>query len=122
MVRGGREVILGSFKDPAFGTILMFGLGGVFVEYFKDVSFGLHPLYRTEAERMIRTLRAYPLLCGARGQDPVALEVMVEALLRLSQLVGDFPQIDQVDVNPFMACPAPNQSVAVDVRVRATFV
>lgn len=121
MVRGGREVILGSFKDPAFGAILMFGLGGVFVEYLKDVSFGLHPLYRAAAERMIRSLRAYPLLCGARGQEPVAFEVLVEALLRLSQLVGDFPQIEQVDVNPFMACPVPDQSLAVDVRVRATF-
>jgi acetyltransferase len=120
MVRGGREVILGSFKDPAFGTILMFGLGGIFVEYLKDVSFGLHPLHRAEAERMIRSLRGYPLLSGARGQDPVAFEVLVEALLRVSQLVGDFPQIDQVDVNPFIACPAPEPSLAVDVRVRAT--
>jgi len=120
MVKGGREVILGSFKDAAFGTILMFGLGGVFVEYLKDVSFGLTPLHRAEAERMIRTLRAYPLLRGARGREPVAIDVLVEALLRLSQLVDDFPQIEQVDVNPLMACPAPEPSLAVDVRVRLT--
>ena len=118
MVRGGREVILGSFQDPQFGPLLMFGLGGVFVEYLKDVTFRIHPIYRWDAEEMIRSIRGFPILEGARGAEPVDLDVLAEGLLRLSRLVGDFPQVDQVDINPFMAGPTKERCLAVDGRVR----
>jgi acetyltransferase len=118
MVQGGREVILGMFHDPQFGPLLMFGLGGVFVEYLRDVTFGLHPIGRHDAEAMIAALRGRQLLEGARGGAPVDKEALVDALLRLSRLVGDFPQLEQVEVNPFLACPRGRPSLAVDARVR----
>ena len=118
MVKGGREVILGMCQDAQFGPLLMFGLGGVFVEYLKDVTFGIHPISHHDAEEMIRSLRGRRLLEGARGAPPVDRRRLVEGLLRLSQLVGDFPKVDQIDINPFMACPRGRRSLAVDARVR----
>ena len=118
MVRGGREVILGMFQDIQFGPLLMFGLGGIFVEYLKDVTFGIHPISRYDAEGMIDGLRGRELLRGARGGRPVDRRLLVDALLRLSQLVGDHPQIEEIDINPFLACPQGEASLAVDARVK----
>jgi acetyltransferase len=118
MVQGGQEVILGSFHDPKFGPLLMFGLGGIYVEYLKDVTFGLHPLHRGSAREMIQSIRGRALLEGARGNPPVDLEILENSLLRLSKLMGDFPQLDQVDINPFIACPAGKPSLAVDARAK----
>jgi len=118
MVRNATEIILGSFQDPKFGPLLMFGLGGIHVEYLKDVTFGMHPITRYDAQEMIRSIRGHALLQGARGKPAVNLEVVEDALLRLNQLVGDFPEIDQVDINPFMACPHGESSLAVDARVK----
>mgnify|MGYP001143178086 CR=1 FL=1 len=98
MVRGGREVILGSFQDRQFGTLLMFGLGGIFVEAMKDVAFRIHPITDLDAREMIASIRGYPLLQGFRGEKGVNLRFLEEMLLRLSQLLADFPQIEQVDV------------------------
>ncbi len=118
MVRNATEIILGSFQDPKFGPLLMFGLGGIHVEYLKDVTFGMHPITRHDAQEMIRSIRGYALLQGARGKPAVDLEVVEDALLRLNQLVGDFPEVEQVDINPFMACPHGESSLAVDARVK----
>jgi acetyltransferase len=118
MVQGATELILGTFQDPKFGPLLMFGLGGIHVEYLKDVTFGIHPITRYDAREMIDSIRGRALLEGARGKPAVDLEVVEDALLRLSQLVGDFPQVDQVDINPFMACPHGQASLAVDARAK----
>jgi acyl-CoA synthetase (NDP forming) len=118
MVQGGQEVILGSFHDPKFGPLLMFGLGGIYVEYLKDVTFGLHPLHRHSARDMIQSIRGAALLEGARGNPPVDRKVLEDSLLRLSKLMGDFPQLDQVDINPFIARPARRPSLAVDARAK----
>ena len=117
MVRGGREVILGSFQDRQFGTLLMFGLGGIFVEAMKDVAFRIHPITDLDAREMIASIRGYPLLQGFRGEKGVNRKLLEEMLLRLSQLLADFPQIEQVDVNPFIAGSEQDDSFAVDARI-----
>ncbi|MDX1388152.1 MAG: acetate--CoA ligase family protein, partial [Acidobacteriota bacterium] len=90
MVQGGKEVILGMTRDPQFGALLMFGLGGVFVEVMRDVEVRIHPLTDVEAKSMVERLRGYPLLAGSRGEPPVDVRFIQECLLRLSQLVTDF--------------------------------
>jgi acetyltransferase len=99
-IEGGKEVILGLKCDPRFGPLIMFGLGGIYVEVLKDVSFRVVPLSPNEAREMITELRNYPLLTGVRGEPPVDIEAIVDALLRLSRLSVDFPEIEEVDVNP----------------------
>ncbi len=117
MIRGGREVILGSFQDRQFGTLLMFGLGGIFVEAMKDVAFRVHPITDRDASEMILSLRGYPLLKGFRGEPGVNEKLLVEMLLRLSQLLSDFPDIEQVDINPFIVGGRRSESFAVDARI-----
>jgi acetyltransferase len=117
MIRGGREVILGSFQDRQFGTLLMFGLGGIFVEAMKDVTFRIHPITDRDAEEMIASIRGYPLLEGFRGEPGVDRKLLQEMLLRLSQLLSDFPAIEQVDINPFIAGSSRSDSFAVDARI-----
>jgi len=111
----GREVIIGMSTDPRFGPILMFGLGGIYVEALKDVTFRVHPVNRTDAEEMIRAIRGFPLLEGVRGEAGVDLEVLSEVIQRVSQLVGDHERISELDLNPFMALGS--GGVAVDARV-----
>jgi acetyltransferase len=118
MLRGGREVIFGVSQDPKFGPLAMFGLGGVFVEVLKDVAFKNMPLTDREAEEMIRAIKGYPLLSGFRGEKGVDQAVLQEMLLRLSQLVAEHPEIDALDVNPFIAAPTREGSAAVDARMR----
>ncbi|MBT3218360.1 MAG: CoA-binding protein [Proteobacteria bacterium] len=118
MVTGGTETIIGAVQDPMVGHLLMFGLGGVYVELMEDVVFRVHPLHDIDTKRMIREVRGFPLLEGYRGSAPVDLPKLEEALLRVSQLVGDFPEIAELDLNPFMAQPADRTSVCVDARVR----
>ena len=102
MGRKGREVILGMTRDPQFGPMLMFGLGGIFVEVMKDVTFYLAPITAEEAMQMLKGTRSYALLQGARGQAPVDLDAIASALQRISQLATDYPQIMELDINPFM--------------------
>jgi acetyl coenzyme A synthetase (ADP forming)-like protein len=118
MVKGGREVIFGVTHDPKFGPLAMFGLGGVYVEVLKDVTFKIMPLTDREAAEMVRAVRGYPLLTGFRGEKPVDLATVEEMLLRLSQLVAEQPGIDALDVNPFIAGESREASAAVDARVR----
>lgn len=117
MSRPGREVILGMHRDPQFGPMLMFGLGGIFVEVMKDVSFYLAPITEDEALNMLQSTRSYELLRGARGENPVDLESIARALQRISQLVTDFPQIVEMDINPFIAGEVGTEPVVADVRM-----
>jgi acetyltransferase len=117
-VTGGREVILGMARDPQFGPLLMFGLGGIYVEVLKDVAFRIAPLAGAEAEAMIREVRAFPILQGVRGEAPADLAALVQDILRLSQLVTDFPEISEIDINPLFVKPAGEGTVALDARIR----
>jgi acetyl coenzyme A synthetase (ADP forming)-like protein len=114
----GREVILGVSRDPQFGSLLMFGLGGVYVEVLKDVSFRVAPITRLDAMDMIHEIRSYPLLAGVRGEKTSDIQAIVVCLLRLSQLVTDFPQIMELDINPLMVGEAGKGAIAVDCRMR----
>jgi acetyltransferase len=118
MVRGGHETILGLSHDPQFGPLLMFGLGGIFVEVMKDVVFRLLPLTDVEARDMVRSIRGYPILAGTRGGSRADEDFLVEAVLRLGQLAVECPEIDQVDMNPLIIGPTRDQSFVVDARVR----
>ena len=117
MVSGGREVILGMSRDPQFGPMFMFGLGGIYVEVLKDVSFRLAPLTKTDADEMIREIRSYGLLRGVRGEKPADVSAVADCLLRLAQLVNDFPQIMELDVNPLSVFEKGKGAVAIDARL-----
>ena len=118
MVPKGREVILGMTRDPQFGPMLMFGLGGIFVEVMKDVTFHLAPITQDEAMNMLMGTRSYKLLEGVRGDAGVNLAAIGEALQRISQLVTDFPQIAELDINPFIVGKLGEDSVAADARIQ----
>ncbi len=120
MVSGGREVIVGIAFDPGFGPLIMFGLGGVYVEALGDVAFRAHPVSDIDATEMIRQVKGYKLLEGVRGEKGVDFEVLEEVIERISQLVGDFPQITEMDINPFVAFEPGKRSMAVDARVLIT--
>jgi acyl-CoA synthetase (NDP forming) len=113
----GKEVILGMTRDKVYGPFIVFGLGGIYVEYLKDVSFGLPPLTNRDADRMIRGIRTYPLLEGVRGEPPRDLPALREAVLRFAQLVLDFDSIQEIDLNPIIALEAGKGYRAVDARV-----
>lgn len=114
-LQGGREVIVGMSTDPSFGPVLMFGLGGVYVEALKDVSFRVQPVTRFDAEEMIRSIRSFPLLKGVRGEQRSDLGILAEVIQRVSQLVGDHDRITELDINPFLSFP--HGGVAVDARI-----
>ncbi|HVC20986.1 MAG TPA: acetate--CoA ligase family protein [Vicinamibacterales bacterium] len=118
MTAGVTEVIFGSAADPQFGPLMMFGLGGVFVEVLKDVVFRVHPISDVDADDMIAAIKGYPLLTGARGLQPVNLAAIKETLLRLNQLLADFPEIQELDINPFFAAAAGAPSLAADARLQ----
>jgi len=103
MAPKGTEVIIGGLKDPQFGQTLMFGLGGVFVEILKDITFRIAPIEETDARSMITEIKAYPILKGFRGQDPVDQEAIVRILLDASKMLMDLPEVNQMDLNPIMA-------------------
>lgn len=115
---GAKETIVGMTMEPRFGPILMFGLGGVYVEVLRDVAFRVQPVSTVDAEEMLRSLRGFRILEGVRGEQGVDLERLVELVQRVSQLVGDNPEIREMDINPFLAYPAGEQSLAVDARFR----
>jgi acetate---CoA ligase (ADP-forming) len=117
MAPKGREVILGMTRDPQFGPMMMFGLGGIFVEVMKDVSFNLAPITKEEAMQMLTYTKSYELLKGIRGQDAVDIDAIATSLQYISQLVTDFPQIMEMDINPFMVGTVETPSVAADARI-----
>jgi len=117
MVMGGKEIIIGMNRDPQFGPLLMFGLGGIYVEVLKDVTFRVAPISSLEAKEMIREIRSYHLLQGVRGEQASDQEAIVDVLLRISQLVTDFPEIVEMDINPLLVCEVGQGAVAVDARL-----
>jgi acetyl-CoA synthetase (ADP-forming) len=102
MAPAGTEVIVGSIKDPQFGPALMFGLGGIFVEVLKDVTFRVAPITEDEATEMITEVKAYPLLKGYRNTPPADLKAITKILLNTSRLVMDHQEIKELDLNPIM--------------------
>ncbi len=118
MIPPGHEVILGAKRDPSFGPVLMFGLGGLYVELFKDVTFGLAPISRQGAQRMLRHVKAFKLLEGLRGSPPADVDNIQECIQRLGQLVADFPRISELDINPLIVGPKERGNTVADVRIR----
>ena len=117
MVKTGKEVILGMKREPHFGPLMMFGMGGTMVEVLKDVSFYLAPLTAEEALQMLVNTKTYQMLMGVRGQEGVDTGTIAEALQRLSQLATEFPQIKEVDINPYVVGPKGTAAIAVDARM-----
>ena len=115
MISQGREVILGAKRDPSFGPVVLFGLGGIYVEVFKETSLRVAPINRSEAEEMISELKTSSILKGVRGARPLDIEALVENLLRLSQLMMDFPEIEGIDINPVKVLE--KGAIAVDARI-----
>jgi acetyltransferase len=114
---GGTEVLVGMNRDPQFGPLVTFGLGGIYVETLKDVTFRLAPFTAKEAEAMLGEIRAHALLDGVRGQPPADKAAIIDALLRVGQLVQDFPEIVELDINPLMVYPQGQGAIAIDMRL-----
>ena len=115
MIQGAKETIIGFTRDPQFGPLLMFGLGGIYVEILKDVSFRIAPIGKREALEMIREIKTYPLLRGIRGEPPTDVSALVEGILALNQMALDFPEIIEAEINPFLV--RTKGSTAVDARL-----
>jgi acyl-CoA synthetase (NDP forming) len=117
MAGKGRETILGMTRDPHFGPLLMFGLGGTFVEIFKDVIFRIAPISEHWAEKMIRDLKGFRIFTGYRGEPVADLAAATACLERLSQLALDFPEIKELDINPLLVLPEGQGALVIDSRV-----
>ncbi len=117
MAKGGKETIIGMNRDPNFGALLMFGLGGVYVEVLKDVTFRIAPIRELSAQRMIKEIRGYKILEGYRGEMPSDIAAIAECLKRLSQLVTDFEEIEELDINPLLVFEKGKGARVVDARI-----
>jgi acetate---CoA ligase (ADP-forming) len=117
MAPKGMEVIVGMRRDPSFGPLMMFGLGGVYVELFKDVGFGVAPMTVDQARTMIASTKAGQLLQGYRGGPTYDIEAVVDVIGRLSQLALDHPSIAEVEVNPLLVLPEGQGAVVLDARM-----
>lgn len=117
MVESCYEVLVGMSRDPQFGPLLAFGLGGIYVEALRDVTFRIAPVARWEAKEMLTEIRGYSLLRGMRGERPGDLEAVVDCILRVSQLVTDFPEVVELDINPLIVCEEGRGVAAVDLRM-----
>jgi acyl-CoA synthetase (NDP forming) len=115
MVRPGTEVIIGTTKDPQFGPVIMFGLGGVFVELLKDVSFRIIPVRLKDAQEMIQEIKGYRLLQGYRGKEPASIPALVEIILKISKFIEQTPLVKELDLNPIFAYR--DKAVAADARI-----
>lgn len=114
---GGVEVLVGMNKDPQFGPLVTFGLGGIYVETLKDVTFRVAPFSPTEAKEMLSEIRAHAILDGVRGKPAMDKDAIVDTLLRIGQLVQDFPEIAELDINPLMVYPRDQGAIAIDMRL-----
>jgi acyl-CoA synthetase (NDP forming) len=117
MVPKGRETILGMTRDPQFGPLLMFGLGGTFVEVFRDVNFSLAPISEDWALKMIQGLKGFRILTGFRGEPPADLTAIVASLERLSQMALDFGELKELDINPFLVLDEGQGAAVLDARI-----
>ena len=117
MVKGGKEMIIGSKLEPGFGPVIMLGMGGIYVEILKDVTFRLAPLTDQEANDMISSIKTKKLLEGVRGEKPSDIEKLSECIQRLSQLVTDFKEIKELDMNPVLVMENGQGCKILDVRI-----
>lgn len=117
MIPRGLEVILGMNRDPQFGPMLMFGLGGIFIEVLKDVAFNLAPITENEAIQMLKSTRSYSMLVNRRDKHGIDINAIASGLQRISQLATDFPQITEIDINPFIVGDIGTEPVAADVHL-----
>jgi acyl-CoA synthetase (NDP forming) len=117
MINSGVETIVGVTQDPSFGPLILFGLGGIYTELFKDVAFRIHPLTDVDAREMVRSVKAYQLLNGWRGSKPSDIPALEDLLLRVSALIEDFSQIKELDLNPVKVQKLGKGYVAVDARI-----
>jgi acetate---CoA ligase (ADP-forming) len=117
MITGGKEVLVGLQRDPRFGPVIVFGLGGIYVEVLKDVTFRLAPFDQTEAEEMVASVRAFPLLQGVRGEAPSDLPALYTILGRVAQLALELPQVQELDLNPVIVRSVGEGAYAVDARL-----
>jgi len=117
-IEDGVETILGAVRDANAGHLLMFGLGGIFVEVFKDVKFKIAPLSDVDAKSIVRSIKSYEILKGVRGKKSVDIDFIEENILKLSQLVTDFPEFTEIDLNPFVFSPNRNKSKILDARIK----
>src|SRR6185369_7727313 len=119
MLAGGQEVIIGAVTDPVFGKLVAFGLGGVLVEVLKDITFRLAPASQDDALSMLDGIAAAEVLKGVRGADPVNRGALAAMIQQVSQLIADFPEIAEMDLNPVFA--SKNGAIAADVRIVVNF-
>jgi len=115
MAKPGTEVIVCTSKDPQFGPVIMFGLGGIFVEVLKDVSFRIIPLSKKDALEMIEEIKGYPVLKGYRGKEPADISALVEIILKISKVMEQNPEIKELELNPILAYK--KGAMAVDARI-----
>lgn len=117
MVRKGREILVGVSRDPQFGPLVGVGMGGIYVEVLKDIAFRLAPLSVEEVREQLRSIRSFPLLRGVRGEPPADIAAIEETVLRVSQLVTDFPEIVEMDINPLVAHNEGEGAIVLDARI-----
>ena len=115
MIEGGVETVIGVKRDAVFGPVVMFGLGGVYVEVLKDVTLRLAPVDRDTAKEMIREIKGIALLTGARGRPPADLDALADALVAMSRFAAAHPEVTSAEINPFIALP--DGGVAVDALI-----
>jgi acetyltransferase len=117
MIPQGKEVIVGAIRDPNFGPLIMFGLGGIYVNFLRDVSYRLLPINRLEARKMIEETKAFTLLRGVRGENPSDIESVIEVVIRISQIMSRFKDIFDMEVNPLFVYGQKKGCIAVDIRM-----
>jgi 4-hydroxybutyryl-CoA synthetase (ADP-forming) len=117
MVKGGKELIIGSKLEPGFGSVIMLGMGGIYVEVLKDVTFRLAPITNKEADDMINSIKTKKLLEGVRGEKPSDLKKLSELIQKLSALVTDFKEIKELDMNPVLVMEQGKGCKILDIRI-----
>ena len=120
MVPSGKEMIVGMNRDVQFGPLIMFGLGGIYVNVLRDVSFRLAPVSMRAASDMISEVKSYALLRGVRGEPSSDIESIVDTILRVSRLSLDFKEINEIDINPLFVYERGKGSLALDVKITVT--
>src|ERR1051326_6924590 len=120
MFSSGVEIMVGITLDPSFGPLIAFGLGGIYVEIFRDICFRVTPITDQDAKEMVRSIRGYPLLQGYRGHPPADTDALEQLLLRVARLAEEVPEISEIDMNPVIAFPPGKGCFTVDARVRVT--
>jgi acetyltransferase len=120
MVPRGREMIIGMSRDPQFGPMIMFGLGGIYVNFLKDVAFRIAPVSQRDAEGIVKETKSNTLLKGIRGEPPADIKALQETILRVSQLVITYPEIAEMDINPILVYKEGEGCQALDVKIALT--